>query len=332
MTRNPWNELYRSCRLCPRDCGVDRLEGETGFCGETAEIRLAWAGLHRGEEPPVSGTGGSGTLFFSGCTLGCVFCQNRQLSRGLAGRTVSPEELTEIFLELERQGAENLNLVTGTHFLPGILQALEEGRRRGLALPVVWNSSGYEKPESLALLAPEVALWLPDLKTLDETLARRMFAAADYPRHAAGAIRWMQSAGASGLPLDPEDPEESGRVGMIVRHLVLPGELSSTGKVLEWYRDFALPGTVLSVMTQYTPVAGADPGAPDRFLRDQEAESVYEMLEELDIQEGFFQGLPGESSGGEPGDWEPDFSRREPFPGDFARGIWFWKDSREENP
>ena len=312
-------DYYRECRLCPRNCGVNRLVGERGYCGETAQMRLAWAGLHRGEEPPISGSSGGGTLFFSGCSLHCGFCQNRQLSRGEAGRRVLPEELAEIMVRLQNSGAKNINIVTGTHFVPGILKALEEGERRGLDLPMVWNSSGYETEEAVKLLRPKTALWLPDLKTLDPSLAVRLFGASDYPGIARSLILGLRNSG---------DQRMSGReifwddrpVRLIVRHLILPGLMENTRKVLEFFREIRGEGILISLMTQYSPIPGSPSQVPSRPLETAEAELAYRWLEELGIEEGFFQGPPeGEN-------WLPDFTRKDPFPPGYAKKVWWWNE------
>ncbi|MDR1411817.1 MAG: radical SAM protein, partial [Spirochaetaceae bacterium] len=187
---------YEHCRLCPRRCGADRRSAP-GFCGETSELRLASASIHRGEEPPITGSGGSGTVFITGCNLGCVFCQNRQISRAEMGRAVSAGEFAAICLALEKKGAGNINLVTGSHAVPALAEGIRAAREQGLSVPVLWNSSAYESPETLALLAGTVDVYLPDLKTLDREIARRFFRAPDYPEQAAAAILYMlESRGA----------------------------------------------------------------------------------------------------------------------------------------
>ena len=260
---------YSSCRLCPRNCGIDRRGGRRGgqrpvarrtqrsFCGEFDGVRLALATLHHGEEPPLSGSGGSGAVFFTGCTLKCSFCQNCDISRGAAGRTVTREELSEIFVELERRGAENLNLVTGTHFLPAIVEALELAKRDGFRLPVLWNSSGYENETGLELISSFTDVYLPDLKTLDSELADRLFKAADYPQAATAAILKMAVSGAPVLDADGMLVK-----GMLVRHLVLPGLLENTRQVLEWFSENLSGKALLSVMFQYLPLPAATAGNP----------------------------------------------------------------------
>jgi putative pyruvate formate lyase activating enzyme len=319
---------YRHCRLCPRNCGVDRLAGGRGFCGETAELRLAFAGLHSGEEPPLIGRGGSGTIFVSGCNLGCVFCQNYQISRDNAerrmGRPVSTEEFAAICLELQKRGAENINIVTGGHAIPAIVHGLVAARGAGLSIPALWNSSGYESRTALELLADHIDVYLPDLKTLDSGLAARFFRTGDYPRIAPDAILTMIEM--AYRPSRPARSTPAERV--IIRHLALPGYLDSTRAVLRWFAEYAQGKAILSLMTQYTPVpsdgdsAAAPQGggvAPGRFLDKREYETVVGWLEEFGIEDGFCQELVTGS------DWLPDFGKPNPFSSDLSVPVWHWK-------
>ena len=307
------NNLYADCRLCPRDCGANRLGGAGGFCGEGTGLRIAFAGLHRGEEPPLSGKGGSGAVFVSGCNLGCAFCQNWQISTGgesgrRLGREVSAEEFAALCLELQERGAENVNIVTGSHAVPAIARYLGAAKAAGLRLPVLWNSSGYESPKTLELLSGQIDTWLPDLKTLDGALAARFFNAPDYPEAASRAILWMMR-------------DRPG--GVIVRHLILPGYLESTRAVLRWFADNAVdsaaPSAQLSLMTQYTPIGGAK-HAPGRFLDRREYEAVLGWLEEFGIEDGFCQELVHGKAAGS--DWLPDFNRPNPFASDLSVAVW----------
>jgi putative pyruvate formate lyase activating enzyme len=297
--------LYTNCRLCPRDCGVDRASSPAkAHCGEGIDLRLAFAGLHRGEEPPLSGEGGSGTVFVSGCNLGCDFCQNWQISKGGLGRVVSTEEFAAICMGLERRGAENINIVTGSHAVPAIAGGLRAAKDLGLGIPVLWNSSAYERPQTLELLDGLVDTWLPDLKTLDFSLAARFFHAPDYPRIATEAIRWMIN----------NRPR-----GVIVRHLVLPGHLEATREVLRWFADNALGNAALSLMSQYTPMpasAGQRLEQPERFVSRGEYETVLGWLGEFGIEDGFCQELVTGS------DWLPDFNRPNPFSSELSVPVW----------
>jgi putative pyruvate formate lyase activating enzyme len=303
---------YAPCLLCPRACGVDRSGGETGICGETHIVRAACACLHFGEEPPVTGQGGSGTVFFTGCTLRCRACQNAQASRGGFGTELSPEGLVGIFLRLQREGAGNVNAVTGTHFLPAILDAWQAARARGLVIPLVWNSSGYETVESVRMLEPHVAFFLPDLKTLDPALAAFWFDAPEYPRAATEAILAMAEA----RPLE-RGPDGLPTRGVIVRHLVLPGRLEATRDVLAWFSDHLAGRALLSLMSQYTPIPGqALPPPFDRGLSREEWDTALAALEELGIEDGFVQDLaPGT-------EWLPDFTHERPFSAELSRMVW----------
>jgi len=302
---------YEECLLCPRACASDRTSGETGYCGESSLVRAACACLHFGEEPPITGAGGSGTVFFTGCTLKCGFCQNWQVSRCGEGAVLSEEELARIFLRLQEQGAENVNAVTGTQFAPSILGALSLARSRGLAIPMVWNSSGYETPETVAMLAAEVSFFLPDVKTLDADIARRHFHAADYPEAARAALLAM--AEARPLEWDGETPTR----GVIVRHLVLPGQLDATREALSWFAENLSGRALLSLMFQYTPIPGQALPAPlDRMVTAEEHGQALAFLEELSIEDGFFQEPVTDSS------WLPDFSRAKPFSSDLSRMVW----------
>ena len=316
---------YQSCELCPRRCRIDRQRGETGFCGQTSVIRLAAAVIHFGEEPPVTGNGGSGTVFFTGCTLQCSFCQNRQISTGNVGREISSDELVRIFLRLQEEGAENINLVTGTHFIPGIAAALARAEHEGLTIPVVWNSSGFESVEALKIIDPHIDIYLPDLKTLSSEVSMQVYGRADYAERAKEAVLLMMNR----RPLRMEEKRLVS--GVIVRHLVLPGMGEVTGRVLRWYaencidRENQRPSALLSLMVQFTPVreelGGVEHGpVENRRVSAEEYEEVCAYLERYGIEEGFIQELEdGES-------WCPDFRNRDPFPDPKARTVWHWRD------
>ena len=234
-----------ACTLCPRQCKADRAAGQTGFCGAGRTLKAARAALHFWEEPCISGTRGSGTVFFSGCTLGCVFCQNHEISAQGVGKPVSVDRLREIFRELIRQGAHNINLVTPGHFAPWVAQALEPS----LPVPVVCNTGGYERVETLRLLEGKVQVYLPDMKYALEEPARRLSGAGDYPAAARSAICEMfRQTG-------PYQLRDGLLVrGVLIRHLVLPGQLDNTRRVIDWVAETFRPGEVLfSLMSQYTP-------------------------------------------------------------------------------
>jgi putative pyruvate formate lyase activating enzyme len=313
---NELSSLYASCTLCPRTCGVNRVKGRTGYCGQSNRLKLAYACLHKGEEPPLSSGAGSGTLFFSGCTLKCSSCQNYQLSGRGTGAHISQAELAHLMCALQKRNACNINLVTGTHFIPGIIQAIGLARSRGMTLPVVWNTSGYESQASLELLDPYIDIYLADVKTLDEGIARRLCAAPDYPRRAAHALKQM----AASKPLRWNNSMLM--QGVILRHLMLPGEIQATelGKQV-----------LLSLMTQFIPVSAdrkteadtrrdTDKVMFDRRLTHSEYKQVMKLLDTYDIEEGFFQEPAHDDA------WLPDFSTRNPFPEKFAQPVWHYSE------
>lgn len=272
------------CTLCPRHCGAERdAESGSGFCRMPETMHVALISLHMWEEPPISGTNGSGAVFFSGCPLGCVFCQNHEISRAAVGREYTPEQLARKFHVLEEQGAHNINLVTGTHFIPQIIETLREYRPR---VPVVWNSSGYETPEAIDMLAPYIDIWLPDYKYgLNETAARYS-RAPDYPEVALAAILRMRS-------YQPENVMEDGllKKGMIVRHLVIPASIRNSAAVLRRLAS-KVPNTPISIMSQYTPIKGIENDFPElgRMVTEREYERISELASQLGI-EGYTQEL-----------------------------------------
>lgn len=270
-----------NCTLCPRRCGALRTaEAGGGFCAMPAGVRVARAALHHWEEPPISGTRGSGTVFFSGCTLRCCYCQNHDISAGGFGKPVTTERLREIFGELIAQGAHNINLVTPTHFLPWILPALEPK----LPVPVVYNCGGYESVDTLRRLEGKVDIYLPDLKYADGALAARLSAAPDYFPVAIAAIREMyRQTGDIVL--------ENGllRRGVVIRHLVLPGQLDNTRRCIDAVAETFRPGQVLfSLMSQYTPQPGAE-GLLARHVTRAEYRAAVEYMENCGITGGFTQ-------------------------------------------
>jgi putative pyruvate formate lyase activating enzyme len=265
------------------------------------------------------GTRGSGTIFVSGCNLRCAFCQNYQISRQGQGKTVTQAEFVRICLTLQEKGAENINIVTGSHAAPALAAGIQAARSRGLVIPALWNSSGYESLEALSLLAEVIDGYLPDLKTLDSAIAGRFFKAPDYGEVASAAVKRMLSL---------RDIRYEGAVlrsGVIVRHLVLPGRLESTRDVLRWFAEHAAGKGLLSLMTQYTPVGGADSGAdiPSRTVNEAEYETVLSWLDEFGIEDGFYQEPP--LSGAPDSEWLPDFNRANPFPSALSTPVWHWR-------
>lgn len=258
-------EAQSPCRQCPRNCGADRLGGEVGACGTGRHPRVAAAFPHFGEERCLVGRGGSGTVFLEGCSLGCRFCQNRDVSRGAAGRECPPDALADLFLALQEAGCENLNLVTPTHVTADLVEALELAAGRGLRLPVVWNTSGYEAMPTLRALEGVVDVYLPDLKTLDAARAASWAGAADYPEVARAAIAEMRRQ-VGDLQLDPRGVASH---GLLVRHLVMPGATDDARQVVAFLGTLG-PGTV-NVMDQYRPLGEADrlPGLDRRPTADE---------------------------------------------------------------
>ena len=262
----------KPCNLCPRKCSALREAGKSGFCGAAGPgVFLARAALHFWEEPCISGTRGSGTVFFSGCNLRCVYCQNHEISTMEIGKRVSIERLSEIFLELQEKGAHNLNLVTPTHYAKEIHEALRIARKNGLSLPVVWNTSGYEDPETLRALEGDVDIYLTDFKYMDKDLAARFSKAPDYPSTAKAALREMVRQ----KPRLLTDEEGTLKEGVIVRHLLLPGHTRNAKDVVRYVYGTYGDQVLLSLMNQYTPVREV-PSAPELNRRPTKRE--YEKL------------------------------------------------------
>ena len=270
---------YVNCKLCPRTCGVDRTQKQRGVCGCPDGAMVAKTMLHKWEEPALAGNGGSGAIFFGGCTLGCAFCQNRAISGGPCGQRVTSEELRQMMEDLIAQGAENIDLVTPTQYLPTILPALEQK----LPVPVVYNCGGYERVETLKELEGKVDIYLPDLKYADNRLGMALSKAPDYFETACAAIREMvRQTG----PVE-WDGDKVVR-GTIIRHLILPGFVDNSLKVLDWIGDTFAPGEVLvSLMRQYTPMPGL-PAPLDRRVNDEEYDAVLSWMFLNDL-EGFTQ-------------------------------------------
>lgn len=280
--------LLNNCTLCPRKCSVNRLKGEKGYCGESAQIRAARASLHFWEEPCISGTAGSGTVFFSGCNMKCVFCQNSQIALGTFGKVLTPGHLEEIYLDLQEKGAHNINLVTPSHFLPQIVLSLEGARRQGLRIPVVYNTSSYEEVSSLRMLEGLVDIYLPDLKYFSSELSMRYSHAPDYFSKASSAIAEMYRQTGK-FVFDKGNPALLRR-GMIVRHLVLPGQVKDSKKVLRFLYETYGYNIYISIMNQYTPLANLQ-DYPElcRKVSEEEYQRVLTFAERLGIENGFIQ-------------------------------------------
>lgn len=278
--------MLKECHLCPRNCGVDRLAGQKGFCGVDAGIMVARAALHMCEEPCISGKEGSGAVFFSGCSLGCAFCQNRTISKGQSGKVITVEHLAELFLDLQAQKANNINLVTAGHFLPQVRDALILAKEQGLTIPVVYNSSGYEKAEMLRYLEGLVDIYLPDLKYLEADLAGKYSHAKDYPEVAMKALEEMVRQVRT-----PEfDERGMMKKGVIVRHLLLPGHVRNSKKVLEYLYGTYGDQIYISLMNQYTPMpAMKDDPQLSRKVTDREYDRLLDHAISFGVTNCFIQ-------------------------------------------
>lgn len=278
---------YGFCTLCPRMCGANRRTG-TGFCGCGSEPKVARAALHQWEEPCISGTNGSGTVFFSGCTLQCVFCQNYPLSHENYGKEISVSRLSEIFLELQEKGAHNINLVTATQYLPSVLSALDR-IRNSLKVPVVYNCGGYERVETLKELDGYIDIYLPDLKYYDYILSEKYSGAIDYFEVASNAIKEMIRQ-TGGLSWNPETPSLLAK-GVILRHMVLPGAKEDSIRLLRWMKE-NLPeeSFILSLMSQYTPFYHSFRYPEiNRRITTYEYEKVLDTAISLGLTNGYMQ-------------------------------------------
>lgn len=307
--------LYECCTLCPNLCRVNRNAGRTGRCAQSAAVRIAWSGLHRGEEPPVSGEKGSGMIFFCGCPLHCQYCQNYQISqKGWDGVELSVQELSALMLELQAFGAASINLVTGTHFIPSIIEAIKTAKAKGLTLPIVWNSSGYESVEALKLIDPYIDLYLIDVKTLSSDVASRFCGLASYSKAIVPVMKFLKRR-------HPVTDLEHGLKGALVRHLVFPGTIDATVDFLHWFADNFRDNFLLSLMVQFVPPKD-DPGFPK--ITEAEYGMLLDLVDELDI-DGFVQ----ETSDNEIL-WIPDFRRDQPFPEGFADPLPCFLDLKKD--
>ncbi len=298
----------RRCVLCPQLCRVDRTAGERGFCGLGTEMVIHSALPHYGEEPPLSGTRGAGTIFFSSCNIRCVYCQNHQISHSPSGRAVSADQLAAVMLDLEAAGCHNVEPVTPTPHLPGIMAAFLTARRQGLRLPLVFNCGGYERARIVRLLDGMVDIYLPDFKYGLAEAGRNFSAAADYPRHALAALREMVRQVGDGL----ETVEGVATRGVLVRHLVLPGCGANSLAVLKLIREGVSASVPLSLMAQYTPVAAVQ---DHPLLGRRVSRAEYERVVNAALDMGFEEVITQEVDDRE---LTPDFARERPFAWDPA--------------
>ena len=277
---------FENCTLCPRKCGVNRSAGKAGACHVDAQIGVARAALHFWEEPCISGEEGSGAVFFTGCSLGCVFCQNTEISRGQAGENVSVERLAEIFLRLQEQGANNINLVTAGHYVPAVAESLRRAKDKGLQIPVVYNSSGYELPDTLRLMEDLVDIYLPDMKYMDGELAEKYSHAQNYPDVAKAALEEMVRQ----CPICEFDERGMMKKGVIVRHLLLPGHVRNSKAVMKYLHETYQDQIYISIMSQYTPMSQVIKYPElNRRVTKREYSRLLDYAMELGIENGFFQ-------------------------------------------
>lgn len=277
---------YENCLLCPRKCGINRSTGQTGVCGVSSEIKVARAALHYWEEPCISGKRGSGAVFFSGCSLHCVFCQNREISDGKAGKVISKERLSDIFMELAGKGANNINLVTPGQYIPDIVWAVNDAKSRGMKLPIIYNTSGYENVTELKLLEGIVDVYLPDFKYMDSTLSARYSRAKDYPSVAKQALSEMVRQ-----QPDVVIDDATGLIqkGVIVRQLLLPGHVNDAKAVLKYLYDTYHDHVYISMMSQFTPIALKDYPEINRTVTRREYERLVDYALEIGITNAFIQ-------------------------------------------
>ena len=277
---------YENCLLCPRRCGINRRTGQTGVCGVSSEIKVARAALHYWEEPCISGKRGSGAVFFSGCSLHCVFCQNREISDGKAGKVISKERLSDIFMELADKGANNINLVTPGQYIPDIVWAVNDAKSRGMKLPIIYNTSGYENVTELKLLEGIVDVYLPDFKYMDSALSARYSRAKDYPSVAKQALSEMVRQ-----QPDVVIDDATGLIqkGVIVRQLLLPGHVNDAKAVLKYLYDTYHDHVYISMMSQFTPIALEDYPEINRTVTKREYERLVNYALEIGITNAFIQ-------------------------------------------
>jgi putative pyruvate formate lyase activating enzyme len=289
MLKNPL-EMLRSCAICPRKCRVNRLEGQTGFC-KIADQPIIYSSLaHHGEEPPISGERGSGTIFFSGCNMACVYCQNYEFSQTVSGKTLSFAELADTMLELQDQGCHNINLVTPTHVMPQILAALAIAKPKGLKIPIVYNTGGYELAEIIALLNGIVDVYLVDMRYGSDQEAEKYSAAPGYARFNRAAIKEMHQQ----VGIAKFDSSGIIKKGLIIRHLVLPENISRTEKVMRFIAENISPDTYISLMSQYTPFHKAAKFSEiNRRINDQEYAYAQEIMEKYGLHNGWTQEARG---------------------------------------
>jgi len=278
--------ILKDCVLCPRECHVDRTIGQKGYCKATDELVVARAALHMWEEPCISGEEGSGTVFFSGCALGCVYCQNSNIAKGMAGKTITIDRLADIFLELQSKKANNINLVTPSHYVPHIIEALNISRQNGLTVPIVYNCSGYEKVETLKLLEGYIDIYLPDFKYMSSEPAGKYSNCRNYFTVASGAIEEMVRQ----VKETKFDERGIMQKGVIVRHLTLPGYLEDSKRIIKYLYENYGDRIFISIMNQYTPIIKNEIYSElNRKITEEEYEELVEYAIGIGVENGFIQ-------------------------------------------
>lgn len=279
-------QILQSCRICPHQCGVNRIAGEKGLCRSTAQVMVSSYNAHFGEEPPISGIGGSGTIFFTNCTLRCVFCQNYPISQLGNGNPVSISQLSKMMLDLQKRGCHNVNLVTPTHFVPQIIAAIAQSSKEGLSIPIVYNTSGYESLTALKLLEGIIDIYMPDAKYADNILARKYSGAKKYFDVLKDALREMYRQ-TGDFKVDKNGVAIS---GLLVRHLVLPNNLAGTDQILPWIAQNISNKTYISLMAQYFPTfRAADYPQLSRLITRKEYQEAKFVLKQCGFENGWLQ-------------------------------------------
>ncbi|MBR6689358.1 MAG: radical SAM protein [Clostridia bacterium] len=280
-------EMLEKCMLCPHKCGVDRTNGKTGVCKATDKIKVALVSTHNYEEPCISGTKGSGTIFFTGCNLKCVYCQNYEISSGMFGKEITIERLAEIMIEQQARGVLNINLVTPTMYALQIKEAIVLAKEKGLSIPIVYNSGGYENVEMLKELDGYIDIYLPDLKYINDEYARKYSNAPNYFEHATKAILEMRRQ-----VKDSIDEDGIMKSGLVIRHMILPNMVENTKGVLKWIKDNLGEEQIISVMAQYFPTHKAmEYEEINRKITKEELEEVENYIFELGLENGYIQEL-----------------------------------------
>lgn len=282
-------KIFEKCILCPRKCGVNRLQGRNGTCHTSDKLKVSRAALHMWEEPCISGEHGSGAIFFSGCALGCCFCQNRDISDGIAGKEITTERLCNIFFELKDKGANNINLVTPDHYIPQILSSIDMAKHRGFDLPFVYNCSGYETKDMIRSLDGYIDVYLPDFKFMSPKLSSRYSNAPDYSDHAKESIAEMvRQCGGSHMYFNDDGIMQK---GVIVRHLQLPGCMEDSKAVITYLYNTYGDSIYISIMNQYTPMPGIADKYPElnRKLTAEEYDKLVDYAIDIGVENGFIQ-------------------------------------------